>query len=149
MRPARTLLSLTLAAPLAACGEGPTIPADPCTDDTGTVTVTVTSAAGTPVFDWSPACAVALVLVEKVGGDTWYVSTDDATWSDAAQANLITPPITYGVAPAETADEYGPDPLVTGVEHDFILWRVQQGSTADCLLTGFGLCLLANHRFTP
>jgi hypothetical protein len=149
MRIPQALLCVTVAIALAACSDDPITPADPCTDNTGSVTVTVTSAAGVPVFDWSPSCAVAFVLVEEDASDIWFVGTDDSNWDDPAQVNLFTPPITYGVAPSGTADEYGPDPLVTGVEYDFILWRVPPGSTADCLAEAFGACMLANHQFTP
>jgi hypothetical protein len=141
-----------VAAFLAACGDGdsnPTGVEDTCTDDTGAVTVTVSSGSSGPVFDWSPPCAVALVLVEQDAGDTWLVATDDATWGDPTQANLITPPVTYGIVPSTAADEYGPDPLQPGVTHDFILWRVPPGSTADCVATGFGMCMLANRQFVP
>ena len=79
-----------------ACGDDGAGP-DPiaCTDDTGTVAVTV-SAGLQPMFNWEPACAMALLLVEAGSGDVWGISTDNATWDDPAQANLIAPPITYG-----------------------------------------------------
>ena len=73
----------------------------------------------------------------------------DATWADPEQANLITPPVTYGVAPAVAADEYGPDSLQSGLPHDFILRRVPPGSTAECNATGFRMCMLANQQFVP
>lgn len=144
------LASSVLAVLLGACGDDdPVDVADPCTDDTGTVTVTVTASAVGPVFDWNPDCAVAFLIVEENSGDVWFIGTDDSTWDDPAQANLFAPPVTYGVAPTGTFDEYGPDPLPPGVTHDVTLWRVPPGSTADCLATSFGLCMLANQSFVP
>ena len=58
-----------------ACGDDGAGP-DPiaCTDDTGSVEVTVTTGASVR-FDWEPACAVALLLVEQQGGDMWLIGT--------------------------------------------------------------------------
>ena len=59
-----------------ACGDDGADP-DPiaCTADTGSVEVTVTTGASVR-FDWEPACAVALLLVEQQGGDMWLIGTD-------------------------------------------------------------------------
>ena len=137
---------------LAACGdEDPTEPeATACTPATGTVTATVGSGTS-PQFDWDPACAVALVLVEGSGGDTWIIGTDDATWSTPEQANLIEPPVTYGAAslPVGVQTEYGPDPLVAGTTYDLILFSVVDASSTCPDLLGTNVCRLTIHEFTP
>lgn len=125
---------------VAACGDdgkGPDPDPDPmaiaCTDDTETVTVTV-GAGLQPIFNWDPACAVALLLVEAGGGDVWLISTDEATWDNPAQANLIAPPITYGVAPTSVPELQAPDPLASGVSYEVILWRaLASGSTVSAI----------------
>ena len=138
---------------LVACG-GDGAGSDPiaCTDDTGTVEVTVTTGASVQ-FDWEPACAVALLLVLAAGGDIWGISTDNATWDDPAQANLIAPPITYGVAPASAPEVRAPDPLASGATYELILWGVRAaGSTTQCVVRIGNLgngCVMAIHEFTP
>lgn len=151
MRRSRLLtLAITLA-PLVGCytGDvaGPTPDAE-CTENTGSVSVTVSSAAQ-PVFDWGPACSLALFLVEDGGSDQWAISTDDTLWDDPDQANLIAPPVTYGVVPAG-ADQFAPaETLVPGVTYTAVLWRVlTTGSTATCVQRFENLCLLAVHEFT-
>jgi len=134
-----------------ACGDDPTEPeVAACTSDTGSVAATVTGGT-TPTFAWSPACSVALVLVEGSGGDTWLVSTDDGTWDSPAQANLISPPITYGTAalPPGVETEYGPEPLTAGAPYDLILFRIVDpgGTTCGDLLGN--VCRLVIHEFTP
>ena len=137
---------------LMACGDDGAGP-DPiaCTDDTGTVAVTV-SAGLQPMFNWEPACAMALLLVEAGSGDVWGISTDNATWDDPAQANLIAPPITYGVAPASAPEVQAPDPLASGATYALILWRVRAaGSTTQCVarIGNLGnVCVMAIHEFT-
>ena len=149
---ARTIVVAALAAPLVACGgDDPTGPAL-CTDDTGTVTVTVSDATP-PVFSWDPACSVAVFLIEAPG-DVWYIGSDDTLWDDPAQANVVTPPVTYGVVPSEVEEFTGPLPLTPGVAGTVILWRIlPDGSTASCLFDTFGafgnVCVLAIHEFIP
>ena len=132
-------------------GEGPDPMAIACTDDTGTVTVTV-GAGLQPIFNWEPACAVALLLVEAGSGDVWGISTDNATWDNPVQANLIAPPITYGVAPTSAPELQAPDPLAPGVSYEVILWRVlASGSTTQCVArvgNPADVCVMAIHEFT-
>jgi hypothetical protein len=81
------------------CGDQSTEPvAEPCTATTTSVTVSV-SGQGTPVFEWEPACPVAVVLVEPPDtaqdtSDRWAVWTSEDTWGTPEQANVITPPVT-------------------------------------------------------
>ena len=136
---------------LVACkdsGTGPSAAA-PCPDDTGTVTVSVSSGSSGPVFDWTPACAVALLLIEEGGADRWGISTDDATWSDPAVANLIEPPIAYGDVPSGVDEFEPPASLAAGTTYDVVIWRVPPGSTATCLNVAFGACMMADHDFVP
>jgi hypothetical protein len=126
---------LALLAIVTGCGsDGPTEPeAAACTDRTGSVMATVTGGSN-PVFGWDPPCPVALLLVEGPGGDTWVIGSDDATWSVPDQANLISPPITYGTAslPPGVQTEYGPEPLTVGAVYDVILFRAVDPANAEC-----------------
>jgi len=144
-------LSLAIAVMAGACGDDPAEPQiTACTDETGSVTASVTSGT-TPTFSWSPSCSVAFVLVERAGGDTWLVSSDDHTWDSPAQANLISPPITYGTGslPAGVTTEYGPEPLTAGVPHSLVLFRVVDPGTTTCPDLFGNICRLVIHGFTP
>ena len=78
------------------------------------------------------------------------IITDNATWDDLSQANLITPPVIYGVSPARTEQFAVPATLRPGATYDVNLARVvPAGSTAPCLTIAFGnFCLMAIHEFT-
>ena len=46
---------------------------------------------------------MAMVLVEEDGSDMWAIADDEGdnnVWDGPDEANLITPPVTYGVVPA-------------------------------------------------
>ncbi len=133
----------------AACGDASTeSDVEACTAETSAVTATVASGQAT-VFDWEPGCAVAMVLVEADGGDTWLVSTDDTTWDSPDQANGISPPVTYGVVPNGVSEGQAPEPLVSGATYELILWRIlPEGSTAQCQQRFANTCLLTVHSFT-
>jgi hypothetical protein len=142
-------LAVALVVVAGACADDPTGVAAECTDDTGTVAVSVGPGL-TPVFSWDPSCAVALLLVEQEASDQWGISTDEATWDDPSQANRISPPITYGVTPASASELSAPEDLTAGVTYELVLWRVlPDGSTAQCMQTLENLCLMAVHEFTP
>jgi hypothetical protein len=127
-----------------ACGDDGT-DVIPCTDDTGSVEVTVTT--GTSVqFDWEPACAMTFLLVEQGAGDVWFIGTDPPG-TDPDAVNLITPPVTYGVTPSAVDELFGPETLLAGVTYDVILARVPPGSTAECINEVFSLCFMAIHEF--
>jgi hypothetical protein len=131
-----------------------------CTDDTGTVAVTVIRVGSfKPVFIWSPACPMASLLVRSSEhGDVWGISTEDVTqfldWRNPAQANLILRPIVYGEAPASATEFQAP---IEGVRpgdipagtSEVILWRVlPAGSAAECLDRFANICVMATHQFT-
>lgn len=126
------LLGLMLCAPLlGACDEDPSGAngdAIDCGPDVTHVDVAVLTTSSDVVFDWSPRCRVAGLLVEEGFGDVWFIGDEDA--------NVIEPPVTYGVAPAELV-RYGPDELVVGTEYDLILSITHPS----------GDQLVANHQF--
>jgi len=131
-----------------ACGENSTASdPEPCTAETGSVTATV-SIGQAVIFDWEPRCAVALLLVEDDGSDVWAINTDDSTWDDPEQANRISPPVTYGIAPPAIPESYGPLALVDGTTYELVLWRIlPEGSTVQCQRRLENACLLAVHAF--
>ena len=151
-RKGRHTLGITLATAslVVGCSDDPTSPDDDqaslsCEADTGAVVATVSAS---EVFDWSPACAVALLLVEEGASDVWGISTDDATWNSPDQANLIAPPISYGAPQTGASQFQEPLPLVSGVTYELILWRVLPGgSAAPCQQRLGNLCLLSVHSF--
>ena len=125
---ARTFVLAAMAAALVACGNS-TGPAQ-CTDDTRTVTVTV-SGDTPPVFNWDPACSVAHLLIEAEGGsDLWFIFTDDAVWDNPAQANLITPPVTYGILPTGVQESGPPEAVTSGVLQVQLVRVLPAGSAA-------------------
>ena len=137
---------------MTACGDDGTDVVT-CTDDTGSVEVSVTT--GTSVqFDWEPACAMFFLLVEQDAGDVWFIGTEDSPGTpgtagpdEPADVNLITPPVTYGVTPSVVDELQAPETLLAGVTYDVILTRVAPGSTADCINQLAGLCVMAIHEF--
>ena len=147
----RTILLAFLVPVFVACGDDGTGDdgTTPCTDETGTVAVTV-GAGLQPVLNWEPACAMAFLLIEEGASDQWGISTDDTTWDDPAQANLIVPPLTYGVTPAVAQEFQSPTTLVSGVTYDVNLGRIVAAeSAAECVLRAGNLCIMAIHEFTP
>lgn len=135
--------------------------ASACKDSTGpkddcstasSVTATVGSGR-TPTFNWSPACAVAIVLVEDDdGGDQWAINMplDDAT--DPQAVNKIRPPVTYGVVPTGIAglESETAEPLVTGRQYKLVLWQMlPSNSTLTCQMKIESFCLLVVKEFVP
>lgn len=92
----------------------------PSSDCEGTVSVGVT--AGSEVaIDWNPECSICLLLVEPVGSgsDMWVIYVDNA--------NNISPPVTYGVAPVGCTEDAPAVPLVAGQGYEVFLWRWVEG----------------------
>ncbi|MSR19853.1 MAG: hypothetical protein EXR91_02595 [Gemmatimonadetes bacterium] len=91
---------------------------------------------------------MALLLVEEGSGDQWGVTTDDATWGNPVQANLIASPVSYGVVPASTSQLQAPVTLASGTTYELILWRIlPTGNAAPCLGRFGDVCVMASHEF--
>jgi hypothetical protein len=145
----RTIVSFVGVLTIAARSDHPTSPeVAPCTAETSSVTAAVEVGQGI-MFDWEPACGVAMLLVEEDASDMWGISTDEATWTSPDQGNLITPPVTYGAGPSGATEFQEPLPLVAGGTYELILRRIlPEGSQAPCEQRFENLCLLAVHAFT-
>lgn len=142
--------TLILLLPLGACDDDTTGPEEVAgTDATTSVEVDVSGGA-TPTFSWSPDCEAALLLVEgDFEGDTWHITTDEATWDDAAQANRIRSSVTYGTVPAGVDERYGPLTLVEGRQYQVLLWRISpDGDNAGCTATYQDACMIGRASFT-
>lgn len=128
-----------------ACSEG-TGPGD-CNANTGTVNVTVTTGA-TITFNWQPACAVALLLVEQESSDQWAITAPGFDEAATPAANVILPPVTYGQAPAGTEEFQPPETLIAGTTYELVLWRiVQPGTSPACQERFENACLIAVKTF--
>jgi hypothetical protein len=141
--------ALTTVAAMGCSGET-TAAQDPnCSATTASVTATVTTGTSV-VFDWTPRCAVALLLVEKDATDQWFIEAPGLSSNSDESANIILPPVTYGQAPQGA--EQGPDPaavLVSGTEYELILWKtVPAGSALQCQQRNGNACLLTVKAFT-
>jgi hypothetical protein len=153
-RPIPKFLLVLLLSTVACSGDsaGPT--GAECPVGTASVTATVTQGAG-PVFSWTPACAVAFLIVEEDASDMWWISPfadEEALISATPEAaNRIAPPVTYGQVPAGMAHSDETLPLVSGRSYDVALWRMLPAgsqSLAQCQTTFENLCLLTVLTFT-
>lgn len=122
-----------------------------CTDNTTSVNATV-SVGDSVSVDWTPKCALALLVVETaVGHDQWWVAgfNPDTVDIPTVSANRILPRVTYGHVPATATDSFGPEPLVAGTTYVVALWRVlPSGSTLQCQQNHGTACLVAVTSFT-
>lgn len=141
-------LSATSGNLAAAMSEAFDIEPAPCTDDTATVVTLTFSGDAQPVLNWDPACSVAQLLIEQEGGsDLWHIFTDESVFFDPAQANLITPPVTYGVVPTGVRQSSEADNLITGVLQVLLVRSLGDGGgwarfgTAFCVISGNSECL--------
>ena len=76
---ARTLAIAATAVPLVSCGDDDSMQPALCTDDTGTVTVTVSDDQLSPEVSWDPPCSVAVFLIEA-DGETVSVNEQRNGW---------------------------------------------------------------------
>jgi hypothetical protein len=127
-----------------ACSDSPTEPSACAT--AGSVNVTVTTGANLS-FDWSPRCAVALVLVEADASDQWSLSVPDLDETSTEASNIITPPVAYGETRVGLESSEA-TPLVAGLTYEVILWKlVAPNSTVQCQQRFGNACMLAVHPF--
>lgn len=134
---------------LSGCSDSTSPGDNECPAETASVNATVTTA-GSVVFDWSPRCAVALVLIEEDADDQWLVSSMNDTETLETSENRLLPPITYGQSPANATEVSAAVPLVPGHTYELVLWRVLPAgsSTAQCLQHFDNACLVAVKEFT-
>jgi hypothetical protein len=91
---------------------------------------------------------MAIVLVEDDASDMWGVGTAESQWNSPTTANVIAPPVTYGVAPSRTETFESARPLASGRTYEVILWRIlPASSTAQCQQRVEAMCLMAVHAF--
>ena len=107
---------------LLGCGEDGTGPSPGCTAD---VEITALNDP-TPYFTWEPACGVAALFVEEVGGaDMWYVTAT----SNAGIASGVR----YGETPPGATEVTDAEPLEDGRTY-FVY--VARGSSSGFVLAG-------------
>jgi hypothetical protein len=104
-------------------------------------------------FNWTPACPVALVLIEpeNSGHDVWWIATFAASDSDFTPTtqNRITPPVTFGQVPSTATASFGPEPMLAGTNYSLILWRnLPNGASVRCQENNGTGCLVAVKSFT-
>ena len=140
------VVTLSAALLIGSCSDTSGPDDDRCDATTVQVDVAVTTASNAVVFDWSPACAVALLLVEDDASDMWVISTDEQEWTSAS-GNRISPKILYGQPPSGITQTSAPEALVPGRTYELILWRVVSNPTA-CQTRIGNLCMVALETFT-
>ena len=144
-------LTLLAMASIVSCSDSTSPRATACPDELSSVTATV-SVGSSVNLNWSPACPVALVLIEDLdGADQWVVHMPDEAYGSPSTANKIPPPITYGQAPTGISGMAADDAvdLVPGRSYNLILWKIlPMGSTASCMSRSGDACLLAVQPFT-
>ena len=135
-----------MAATLSCGSDNPTGPAA-CGADVGTVTATV-SVTSAVTFNWSPACPVALLLVEEAAHDMWAVMAPGMSSSSTESANVIVPPVVYGQVPSGAQQTDPAAALVPGTTYELVLWRIlPAGSAAQCQARNGNACLLTVKTF--
>ncbi|HEX9885145.1 MAG TPA: hypothetical protein VGA70_01585 [Longimicrobiales bacterium] len=151
VRRAGALPGLVVAA-LAGCGDDGSGP-DPagCEVDTSSVEASVSVEGGSVVFDWTPGCGAAVVHVEgEEESVQWLLITDGSTWDDPGAANLIRPPLTYGVPPSGIPVGHEAEALVPGTAYTLEVWRIIPIFTQNpsCIEQQGQVCLVAVEPFT-
>lgn len=84
------------------------------------VRITVDQGGGT-VFDWEPECSVDSLLVRSLGADG---SVTGTVWEISFDNDPISPPVSYGTAPAGTKVRTDPVPLEPGREYRISIFRI-------------------------
>ena len=148
----RIAVGLAFAVVAASCSHDVTTPGPVgCADNTTSVTPTV-SVAGSVLFDWTPSCPLALLVVEtSTGHDQWWIAgfNPDSIDNPAVTSNRITPSVTYGQVPGTATNSFGPETLAPGTTYTAALWRaLPVGSSLHCQQNHGTACLVAVTTFT-
>lgn len=136
---------------LVACSDDPASPAaEECDAGITEVSATITTSSDAVVFDWDPTCGMVLLLVEEDASDQWSINAPESNWGSPSMANIILPPVTYGVVPAGTVADFPASPLAAGVTYELVLWRIlpEGNAGAGCIMTFDSACLVAVEEFT-
>jgi hypothetical protein len=140
MKNLRSLAFLPLALAVVSCGDSTSQNGGGCDSPISSVNI---GPGTTPTFDWSPACTVAQVTVTDL---TETDANQTLKWSVTADQNIIRPPVTYGVAPANTLQTHAPDPLVGSINqvpgHTYLL-------TLSAIQSDGTYFVVVNQNFTP
>jgi len=144
----RNVIALSFLLLSAACSDRVAAPAA-CLPETGSVQATIKSTANGIVFDWQPACAVALVLVEEDASDMWAAMAPNLDANATDVQNIIRPPVTYGQVPAGAEEGAPALTLAPGKTYELVLWKVvSPGTSLTCQQRFSNACLLAVKPFT-
>ena len=100
----------------------------------GSLTVTVTQTATTPVISWSPACLVNRLIVQDAGGPPTAATTPGTVWELAPPTAPFGPPVQFGTPPRGVATEGAVGPLHAGEDYTVSVSRV----SADTNILSFG-----------
>src|SRR5688572_16438469 len=104
-----------------------------CDANTGSVEASVQISGSAVVFDWSPACAVALVLIEEEFSDMWGIIAPGLSGSSTESDNIIHPPVTYGQVPSGAEELDAPQTLIAGHTYEVVLWKIiPAGANPSC-----------------
>jgi hypothetical protein len=147
-----SVLIMTALASWSCSGDSTGPDADGCTPATTAVQATV-STGNAVTFDWSPACDVALLIVEdENGGDMWLVRSPDLSNGSPNLANRVFPRVTYGQTPTGMTAPSAASPLVAGQTYKLVLWRIvpiAPGQTlpSNCPTLFGDKCLVATQTF--
>jgi hypothetical protein len=151
-RTQRSLGAILLAMATVSCSSDGTAPQPAsCSEQTSSVDATI-SVGPSVTFNWTPACPVALVLIEpeNSGDDVWWIATF-ASNTDIAPTteNRITPPVTFGQVPSTAMDSFGPKPMLAGATYKLVLWRnLPTGDALRCQYHSGTGCVVALKTFT-
>jgi hypothetical protein len=145
----RIISALAAALLAAGCSDSSSGPKDTaCKAETSSVDATV-QAGSSVIFDWTPSCPVALLLVEQDGGDQWVIAAPNFSETSTESANVIARPVTYGQVPAGAEENTPAAQLVVGQSYTLVLWRmVPPGSNVQCQQRFQNACLIAVKAFT-
>ena len=144
----RYIIAIASTALLGGCSDSSPSAPIPCSSSTGSVQATVQQTANGTRFDWQPACAVALLLVEENASDRWVISAPNMDENSTDASNIIVPPVVYGQAPAGATEDAPAQALVPGRTYELILWKaVSPGTSVTCQSRFGNACMLTVKAF--